>query len=473
MTIAAHRPLESLRAPDEAATPPLAAPARGEVRWWGLLAAGSLATAGVFAVLVAASRVPGSDRFMPLGFFNKGLVVHVTFSFVVWFLAVFALTTSVVTHRLAEDGYGATRLAWLGRVGLAMVTAAFPLLLVPAFLGGSVASLNNYVPVIVHPVFEAGLALLFLGVLAPVVRLLANSPWDAGTREPAGLAMTAAGLIYAAAVAAIAIALVQTAGKAGQGKVYEEIFWGGGHILQFLNALLMMTAWYVLARHTLAGAARPAVLIAAAALTLVAALAGLSLYALHGAFTTELRSGFTKLQYALAPPTLLVALSLAAGMIGLWRDAGRLPWEKPAFLALVLSAVVFGAGGYLGLFVDGADTRTPAHYHGVIAGVNLAFMGLFLAWVLPAVARRPATTPSRQRMQILMFGCGQLLASLGLFWAGGYGAPRKVAGAAQGLTDIAMIGMYLNGIGALIAVIGGVMFIWTVMAALLKRDAAH
>jgi hypothetical protein len=34
---------------------------------------------------------------------------------------------------------------------------------------------------------------------------------------------------------------------------------------------------------------------------------------------------------------------------------------------------------------------------------------------------------------------------------------------------IPVIGMWLNGIGGLIAVIGGIMFIWTIAKALLKK----
>ena len=138
----------------------------------------------------------------------------------------------------------------------------------------------------------------------------------------------------------------------------------------------------------------------------------------------------------------------------------------------ILAPPVFAAGGILGFFVDGADTRTPAHYHGVIAGVNLVLMGLFLAYILPLISRPPKGR-RMIRLQLYLFGIGQFIACIGLFWAGGYGAARKTAGADQGLEGGAMIGMALNGIGALIAVIGGIMFIWTVLRALLKRKAVQ
>ncbi|MBL8666856.1 MAG: hypothetical protein JNM48_05290, partial [Rhodospirillales bacterium] len=86
---------------------------------------------------------------------------------------------------------------------------------------------------------------------------------------------------------------------------------------------------------------------------------------------------------------------------------------------------------------------------------------------------REAGSPRRQRLILRLFAWGQLAACIGLFAAGGHGAPRKVAGAAQGLHDVvAKIGMGLNGLGGLIAVIGGILFIWTVGSALLRTPVA-
>jgi heme/copper-type cytochrome/quinol oxidase subunit 1 len=147
-----------------------------------------------------------------------------------------------------------------------------------------------------------------------------------------------------------------------------------------------------------------------------------------------------------------------------------MPWREPAFLCLALSAALFMVGGAFGLFVDGADTRTPAHYHGVIAAITLAFMGLFYTLLLPAL-NRPAIPGRAMTSQIFLFAGGQLMACIGLFLAG---APRKTAGAAQGLQDAgAMIGMAMNGFGALIAIIGGIMFIWIAAAALLRTPRAN
>ena len=129
-------------------------------------------------------------------------------------------------------------------------------------------------------------------------------------------------------------------------------------------------------------------------------------------------------------------------------------------MCLMLSVSVFGLGGTLGLFIDGADTRTPAHYHGVLGGINLAFMGLFYAFFLPLMGRGvEATRPVR--LSVWFYATGQFLHVLGLFLAGGYGAPRKTAGVAGSIDSLgAQIGLYGLGVGAVIAVIGGVMFVW-------------
>ena len=59
-----------------------------------------------------------------------------------------------------------------------------------------------------------------------------------------------------------------------------------------------------------------------------------------------------------------------------------------------------------------------------------------------------------------MSGGGQLIHVLGPAWSGGYGVQRKVAGAEQALHTLPQkIGMGMMGLGGLIAVIGGIMFI--------------
>lgn len=433
-----------------------------------MLAIGSLALAGTFAFMLAVSRLPGIERILPwpVGFFAKGLVIHVIFSLVVWFLAAFALLASMATF---ESSDGEPRLASLGPTGANLVAMSFLFLLAPAFLDDSVASLNNYIPVIIHRSYYFGLSLLALGIALPATRLLANIPRRLQDIGPLTLAMSAGAVIYLVALTCVGAALWLSWGSEATRTFHEHLFWGSGHVLQFLYALLMLTGWFVLIRTSLGEKAFDADVFRLAVLLLaVFALPGPVFYKVLEPFSPLQMEAFRRLQMVVALPSLIVAVGGLASVLAAHRR-GPLPWQDPAFLALVLSPVVFGAGGIMGLLITGSDTRTPAHYHGVIAGVNLALMGLFLRYCLPAIGR--PVLPSRMvRAEVLLFGIGQLIACIGLYWAGGYGAPRKTPTGAGSLVDGAIMGMYLHGIGALIAIIGGVMFVATVWCSLVRRE---
>ena len=73
--------------------------ARRELWAWSALAILSLGVAGVFALLLALSRTPGIQDAVPwpLDFFRKGLVIHVVFAFIIWFLAMFGAIMHLAT----------------------------------------------------------------------------------------------------------------------------------------------------------------------------------------------------------------------------------------------------------------------------------------------------------------------------------------------------------------------------------------
>jgi len=67
-------------------------------------------------------------------------------------------------------------------------------------------------------------------------------------------------------------------------------------------------------------------------------------------------------------------------------------------------------------------------------------------------------------LQPYLYGGGQLLHVAGLVWSGGYGVQRKVAGGEQVLrTTQEVFAMGLMGLGGLIAVAGGVLFVFVVL----------
>ena len=146
---------------------------------------------------------------------------------------------------------------------------------------------------------------------------------------------------------------------------------------------------------------------------------------------------------------------LALGWLSLWRGRAVL---APAKSALAASLLLFLVGGVLGYLIRGVNVVIPAHYHGAIVGITLAFMGLTYT-ILPRLGFAAATS-RMARLQPWVYGGGQLLHVFGLAWSGGYGVQRKVAGADQMLVSLPQkLGMGLMGLGGLIAVIGGVMFV--------------
>jgi heme/copper-type cytochrome/quinol oxidase subunit 1 len=164
----------------------------------------------------------------------------------------------------------------------------------------------------------------------------------------------------------------------------------------------------------------------------------------------------------------IVPVALAV-VLGLWRARAQDDRTQPLRAALITSMALFAAGGLIGAMINGSNVKIPAHYHGCIVGVTLAFMGL-VYHLLPrlgygAVRGRLATS------QPWLYGIGQLLHIIGLVWSGGYGVQRKVAGAEQVLrSQSEVVGMGLMGLGGLIAIVGGLLFVLVVLRAV--RQAA-
>jgi cytochrome c oxidase subunit 1 len=435
---------------------------RRELLGWSFLGITVLALAGVMALLVAMSRIPGIEQltFWPIGFFQKGLVVHVIFSFIVWFFAVFGALLCISSARSNNSK--------LGCIIVSLVIIASIILAVPAFIGDGTASLNNYVPTIIDPMFYAGLLILGAALSIQVLRLLTRRVFQRDQTNLCEFMITLAAILFCIALTCLAIAGNNLWDETLSQVFNEHLFWGFGHILQFSNVALLMAAWVYLANICGINLA-PTTIKIAGGILLLGALTAPLFFSFYEPFSAAQQLAFTNLQYIFAPATSLI---VAVILLAIIRHGRPYPWRNPAFLTLTLSISVFSIGGILGLFVDGADTRTPAHYHGVIAGINLAFMGLYYTLFLPLLDKAIAITKIIY-LQVGLFAGGQTMASIGLFLAGGYGVPRKVAGADQGLEIFgAYAGMMMNGIGALIAIIGGILFIWSMAHALLKTVSA-
>src|SRR5271154_2851088 len=439
-----------------------------ELVGWAWLAVGALAVAGVFALLLALSRIPSMEKtpFWPIDFFYKGLVIHVVFSLVIWLQGVFAFLVSVATLKLAGDDVRAAR---LGRIGQGAVLLAFPFLFVPAFLEATQPELINYIPIILHPAYDFGLLALALGMLAPVVRLLVNLPGRVSSAPPLAVAMALGGFVYLLALICFGVATTLLA-HAGELASREELFWGGGHVLQFVYAALMVTNWSLLARMSLGEEAVDSrVFLVSVGLIALIAIAAPAFYAIFAPFSDHQREAFRFLQFGIAAPTLIFAVSLATRVL---RAPSPWPWRDPAFFALATSLALFALGGVMGFLIDGSDTRTPAHYHAVIPAVSVSSAAMLLTYGLKERGKPPAP-PRLTRVLIGLYGGGQFVASIAMFVAGGYGALRKPPSGAGTLDTVAAAGMAVHGIASIFTILGGATFVIVAIRALWRGGAAR
>ena len=189
------------------------------------------------------------------------------------------------------------------------------------------------------------------------------------------------------------------------------------------------------------------------------------IYLAHDIVSAGHRLGFTELMKYGGLSSIPMGLAVVAS---LWK-AGK-PVGEGRYLrsALLSSIVLFTVGGALGFMIAGLDIVIPAHYHGSTVAVTIAFMGLCY-YLLPRLGF--GNPPPRMAFwQPIIYSGGQLLHIVGMAWSGGYGVQRKTAGLAQGLKHFSEVaGMALMGLGGLISVIGGLLFLLVAYKAIRAR----
>jgi hypothetical protein len=470
-TLIANNPLQpreipgrvTASSPADYALPRVTADQRPLARAWLLLALAALVGSGVFSVLLVLARTPGINAWLPAGdFFRVALVVHVDLSVLVWFVAIAGLLWTT-NQRAAQTRAG-------------MLLARLPLVLcglgalgmgIAAFVDPGQPVMANYIPMLDSTTFRGAVAVFGAGALALVLLGLARAQTVGPAVDGAGaLRFGLHASVVSAAVALLAFgwSLAVVPGTLPAKAYYEILFWGGGHALQFTWTLLMLVSWLALAQ---ACGGRiplsPRVVLLMFAVALASVFITPLAYVMHDVSTVEHRDMHTwAMRFggsaAIAPLALAVLLSLAST-----RHAGET--QRPLRAALLASMLLFVAGGLIGLTIQGSNVKIPAHYHGCIVGVTLALMGL-VHHLLPQLGYRAA----RGRLAVLqpwLYAIGQLLHIVGLVWSGGYGVQRKVAGAEQVLRSAAEVaGMGLMGLGGLLAIAGGLLFVVVVAGAM-------
>jgi hypothetical protein len=400
-------------------------------QWLGL-ALGVLTLAGLFSLVVVIGRMPPFDRLVtdPL-FFKRGLVVHVNLALVAWFYS--------------------------------FVAAGMP---------DSQPVLSNYIPMIDHWLFGIGQILFAAGVLASFVgrRLLSARSTRSGFFEIPGAAKmglrgTAVVLVLAALTSAITSQRITP--DLPVDVYYELLFWGGGHVLQLCCSIAMISVWLIVLDSALGqspiGDKAAAILFGAMIVPWLAS----PVLAMLGTWSPGYRDGFTFLmRWAIFPVLGLFLIACLRLLLVEWR-AGRIGLASladPRISGFLVSALLTLLGFALGAGIRGSNTMIPAHYHASIGGITAAFMTVTYL-MLRAFGFSISTRRLRRAAawQPVLYGVGQMIFASGFALAGIYGMSRKTYGAEQagrGLGE--SIGLGVMGIGGLVAVVGGLLFLGVV-----------
>lgn len=418
---------------------------RWKVVRWLALAVVALAVSGLLALVLVLGHIPAiaslGSSITELA--ERSLVVHVNLATGVWFFA-FIVGLSCLESRDRR-----------GRAGVVLATAG-TIALVGAGLARAPVVLSDYVPVIDHPVFFAGLAAFAAGVV--VATLPGTGPASTGRGLPRDVqhGLRASAVAFAIAMLTIAAAYLCRDPDATPLATYQHVFWGGGHVLQFAAVAGMLAAWLLLF-HQIVGESAVSSRLAAMLFAVLLAPTALAPWLVR---TGQSPRAFTwMMELGIFPVVLAFVIAGVASA----RRHGRLaedhwPVQRVAMVGLSVSIAMTLLGFALGAAITGDTTLTPAHYHVSIGAVTVSFMTTLIV-ILPKLGA-PIRRPRLAIWQPLLYGGGQTVFALGLAIAGFWGsAARKAYGGSAVSATAERIGWIIAAVGGLLAFAGGVAFV--------------
>ncbi|MEX2486345.1 MAG: cbb3-type cytochrome c oxidase subunit I [Nitriliruptoraceae bacterium] len=470
-----------------------------------IAAVGLLALGGTFAILIALQRqgIPISDEW-----WYRLLASHGATMLLFWiiFFEVAALyfgSTVLLNARMLVP-----RLAWANFAAMIIgVTVAEWAML----SGRATVMFTAYPPLTAHWSYYAGVLLFAVGALVACVIFFANIVVARREQTYTGsLPLVVYGLVAAAVIAVYSLAtgavaygmlFLQSIGvmESVDPATYRLFFWGIGHGAQQINLAAMVAVWYALIGLTVGG--RP-VNEGLSRFAFLLYVAFIHLGAVHhllvdpGLGTSHRIMNTSYFLYLAVLASLIHAFSIPAAIEVAQRERGfgrgwftwlrRAPWKEPGFSSLVLSVVYFGfIAGVTGVLMGTMQLNmiihntlfVVGHFHAtVVSGTTLAFMGISY-YLVPLLSRRRLHSVRMARWQPYVFGGGLAILTLGMLFAGQRGVPRRVADLEYSAAPIGvdLFGaegmipsvMALVSVGAVIAVTGGIMYVWNMVATLL------
>lgn len=408
------------------------------MKGWLILATSAIAVGGIFSILLVLSRTPFFQAIIPFkDFFHTALIVHVNLSVLVWSLSIGAILWASISDNI---------IPFIGKTAIGVAATGAILITLSAFMSDANPLLNNYIPVLQTALFFLGLSLFASGIILQMLDMFLS------IKKDKSFEIISTGIISLTALLCFIAASKSLTFVEGDSleTYYESLFWGGGHILQFVYTQIMLICWMVLGRKN----DNKLFFLFGVILCLPTPL----IYYFYDAGSPEIYNFFTKHMIYLGGIAPVICLFIILSSL----------FRTPINHNLIASIILFFTGGVLGLMISGADVTIPAHYHGSIVGYTLAFMGL-VYYLLPKLGFGEIN----QKLAIIqpwLYGTGQFMHIIGLAWSGGYGAIRKTPGAELAIQ--AKIGMGLMGAGGLIAIIGGLLFVVIVFRAIFQPKSS-
>ncbi len=459
-----------------------------------------LALGGIAALLIALTRWQ-AIHLLDATWFYRLLTLHGIDMLVAWIVFFEMAGLHFGSTVLLNARHAAPKTAWFAFILMTVggLMANFVVLFDPR----NTVAFTAYVPMKAGPLFYLSYILFAVGALIAVITFFINIV--VAKREgrfEGSLPLVVFGLMTAAVLAtytllegAIAVVpaffwslgMLQNYDPA----IYRNFFWGFGHPAQQVNLAAMVAIWYALAQMTVGvrpvnekfsrlafilylffinlGSAHH--LLVDPGLTFAWKAVNTS-YAMYLAVLGSMMHAFS------IPAAMEVALrakGFTKGLFGWLRNA---PWNEPGFAALVMSMILFGwIGGVTGVTIGTEQInmlahntlRLPGHFHAtVVGGTTLAFMG-FTYYVIPLIFRKELKLKKWAQWQPYVYGVGSALVSLGMILSGLQGVSRRnwditFAGVIPGTVDLTLA---IFGVGALIAVTGGIMYITVVLVSIL------
>jgi cytochrome c oxidase subunit 1 len=472
-----------------------------------------LAIGGLMGLMVALTRWP-AVHLLPAEWFYLILTGHGANVLLFWIIFFEMAVLYFASAVLLNSRIAAPRIAWAGFVLMVVGAVMFNY---AVFRGDSSVMFTSYVPMQASQWFYLGMILFAVGALVGVAVFFGTLVVARAERTYEGSiplvtfgALTAA-IIAVFTIASGAIILIPTwlwsLGLISNidTLMYKLIWWGMGHSSQQINVSAHVSVWYLIAALVIGAkplsekVSRMAFFLYILFLQLASAhhlLAEPGLSAEWKIVNTSYMMYLAVLGSMIHGMTVPGAIEAAQRRNGYTRGwfewLTKAPWGNPAFSGMFLSLVMFGfIGGITGVILGTEQLNVlmhntlyvPGHFHGtVVAGTTLAFMaGTYL--VLPLVFQRDILWPKLAKWQPYLFGIGAGGISLFMMGAGTLGVPRRHWDLS--LTDAmhafeypaaAYLMMGLNGISALFAAAGGVLFVLITVGTVLfgkKIESGH